>query len=41
MLIAAYQLRGKGYRHPLIMYVFGIVVVVATASLSIRAMMGY
>jgi Mn2+/Fe2+ NRAMP family transporter len=41
MLIAAYQLRGKGYRHPLIMYVFGIVVVVATASLSIRAMIGY
>jgi Mn2+/Fe2+ NRAMP family transporter len=41
MLIAAYRLREKGYRHPLAMYIFGIVVVVATASLSIRAMMGY
>lgn len=38
MLIAAYRLRKQGYHHPKAMFIFGILVVVATAWLSIKAM---
>lgn len=39
MLIAAYRLRSKGYRHPAWLYVFGALVVVATVWMSISAIM--
>ena len=37
MLIAAYRLRGNGYRHPVWLYVFGALVVLATVWMSVGA----
>jgi Mn2+/Fe2+ NRAMP family transporter len=37
MLVAAYRMRGKGYDHPLWLTAFGIVVIVATFFLSVKA----
>jgi len=39
MLVAAYRLRSKGYRHPAWLYVFGVLVVTATAWMSLSALM--
>jgi Mn2+/Fe2+ NRAMP family transporter len=38
MLIAAYRLKKQGYHHPRAMFIFGILAVVATTWLSIKAM---
>ncbi|HLO79412.1 MAG TPA: NRAMP family divalent metal transporter [Chitinophagaceae bacterium] len=40
MLIAAHRLKRNGYHHPLWLTVFGVVVIVATSLLSIKAVMG-
>lgn len=40
ILVAAYKLRTKDYRHPVWLYIFGAVVVISTAWFSIQALLG-
>lgn len=40
MLVAAYKLRPKDYRHPVWLYIFGAVVVISTTLFSIQALLG-
>jgi Mn2+/Fe2+ NRAMP family transporter len=39
MLVAAYQMKKINYRHPLWLYIFGVVVIIATAWMSMKAML--